>query len=697
MAEKVINKTGGRLIPASFKQRDVSAAVKAGLVFGAVGVALTGLIVAKFSPPTDPLLASIKLGAGAAVHYLTAALGLPGLADLTAGLAKANARHLAGLAARGELLGHYLRLGAMLVGGLGLGGLVFKEGMVPKDLNQHVRGFRLLEDAAAIKEAVKQIAAEIAAGARNFPWPDIPLHPAIAGAWARWRGHTVIFGKSGSGKTVIFHHFIQDAMARGDRFIITDSKGDMVQQYPGAAIVSPVDARSLCWRVAADINSAPRARDFAENLIQSSHDPMWANSARGVLVGMLNKLITERPGRWNFRDLHELCSLPQEQILPMMQQYNPDAVRSVEGESVTTAGIMINLAAFIQPVADLSAAWGDGEPESAISFTEWLHDESTPIRHLIFQNHGQYSPTVKAVFVAIFNLIAAVIDSPDFADSPNRRIWLFLDELPAIGKVRIEPVLSRARSRDVRAVLGFQNMTQLKEIWGDKEAQTIIDNVETKIVSRVPPGETAAFISNMVGKAESERMNISESIQPGSKSKTLMHNREERAVIYESDLSSRLGVEDGGIRALVLGFRDYVMLLKWPFRGRPLAREAYVEAPWIKEREALTAANAAAAAIPATTPAPEAFYPPAPPSAAAQPAAWMAMGQQSGAPPAAPARAQAAPATASGASRNLVGESGGGGGFAEVEAQLAAIAKERPSIADQLRAIKDGGRDGSGV
>lgn len=449
-----------------------------------------------------------------------------------------------------------------------------------KEQYVHVAGRRLLTDTAATSELARQAKEECETHSSG-----IKLHPSFSFNLSidRETRHFLILGSIGGGKTQVILPLVLAAQERGDRMIIHDNKGDATSMLPGDPIlIAPWDKRSMAWDVAADCQTKNDARELATRLVPESKDPMWSFAARQVLVGFLISLQQEQGTNWGWRDLAELVPLPQPDLLLLMAKYNPEGVRAVEDASKTTQSILITLSSYMSIVFDLADAWGDKPVYERLSFLAWLANEDHPQRTLILQNSGGFSGLSRAYIGGIIGLLSSRINSPDFEDSKTRKIWFFLDEFPQLGKLEnFSPLLEVGRSKGIRVVIGAQDMAQIRNLYGKDEAQSWASMVGTQIFARINPGETADWIAKLVGNRIVERPNLSVSGTQGGDSQNVSRSfsRETVPVLLPSQLSDELGSTKGGVKCLLLGYRNANILL-WPYTTLPKLRPVSELAGW---------------------------------------------------------------------------------------------------------------------
>ena len=86
------------------------------------------------------------------------------------------------------------------------------------------------------------------------------------------------------------------------------------------------------------------------------------------------------------------------------------------------------------------------------------------------------------------------------------RVWMVLDELASLNALpQLHSALTKQRKSDNPIVLGFQGMSQLDAVYG-KKAETILSQAYTNIILRTREPRAAKHLSELIGKAQLERM-----------------------------------------------------------------------------------------------------------------------------------------------------------------------------------------------
>ena len=414
--------------------------------------------------------------------------------------------------------------------------------------------------------------------------PDHEIAPGVGYPADMFTRHVLVVAGVGAGKSTALKGLIDKIVASGEQMLLFDPKSEFTIGFAQPALMAPWDERSLSWDIARDMRNLLDMRRFAATMIRESQDPMWSNASRQLLVGLMVYLRSTRGTDWGWSELRELIAVPQAQLLAIMREWHPEAVRAVEKASVTTAGILINLSSFCSSIFDLAEAWGGAPAQRRISFVEWTQGRSK-FPQIILQGHGAYAELTKSYVEGIVGIVSAIVNSVEMEDDPDRKIWFIADEFAQMGKIPVRPLFEVGRSRGVRCVVACQDFAQLEEIYGAPMVKALIGMCGTLLVGQIMQGETAEQLCKAFGSREVERANTSASYGGAAggsnRSTTLSFNRDEVALYKPSELSSRLGLtEDGKGVVLILFTGGQAFELFWPHYQLRRERVAHVPAPW---------------------------------------------------------------------------------------------------------------------
>ena len=469
----------------------------------------------------------------------------------------------------------------------GLGALAFclpgsalaRACLTPRDGLSHLRGSTRRSGADAARALNRSLEKPLRAR------PDHNLAPGVAYPASFWTRHALLVAGTGSGKSTVLRPLIDAVVEANESALIFDPKGEFTKSHPDAALIAPWDSRSLAWDIAADMRNVGDMRRFAAAMIPEAKDPMWSSAARQILVGFMIYLRSTRDSDWGWRDLAQLFSIKETELLPMMSLYHKEAVRAVQRASVTTQGILINLSAFGSSIFDLAEAWGEAPPDRRVSFSRWVAGDGAH-RQIILQGHGAYADLTRSCLEGIIGTVSAAVNSVEMDDDDDRKLWFICDECPQAGKIPLRPLLEVGRSRGFRCVLACQDLAQMEEIHGPLMVKAMVSMVGTLIVGRLGQGDTAEQMCKALGSREVERASVSSSYNGGGgagRSTTLSFTRDELAVYKPSELSSRLGpTADGKGVVMSVITAGVAYELFWPWHPARALRPAHVPAEWTK-------------------------------------------------------------------------------------------------------------------
>ena len=245
----------------------------------------------------------------------------------------------------------------------------------------------------------------------------------------------LVCGAQGGGKTVVINTLLLQLLARRDKLIIFDPvKGDYSRWVPmqkgRLCIFSSTDARTLHWFLGWDLLNESDAVAFAEGFVEAgSGDPMWANSARALMIGLIVHLQKTRGTDWSWPELVDLLKLDLAQMYDIFEQSYTPAMSFANPESKTAQSIEINLKAFVIPIFRLAETWSKVDEKKRFSLVSWLKDDDAYDRNLIVQMNQRDSSLGASLGRAIVGLLTNHIASLEFSESKTRRIGFVLDEI----------------------------------------------------------------------------------------------------------------------------------------------------------------------------------------------------------------------------------------------------------------------------
>jgi type IV conjugative transfer system coupling protein TraD len=311
--------------------------------------------------------------------------------------------------------------------------------------------------------------------------------------------HTLVIGTTGVGKTVLISDLVEQIRARGDKAIIYDKKCDYIKWFYDPSrdfILNPFDTRGEKWNLVKEIENIAHIKSIAESFIpdRSTYgEKMWDEAARLAFSGILEKLVcTEN-------------DITNEQIVDLLLKQDVEAVSklvkgtyaqgTIDPNSPKTAASVI----FVLATHFNSLRLTRGSFKESFSIKKWIQNKDRDSILFISSEEtlsGELAPLQTAWFEIA---ITGILSSKD----GRAKTWVILDELPTLHKIpSLSKALSVSRSYGGCFVLGMQNISQVREIYGKNITESISSDCNTRAMFKVNDPGTAAWISKNIGEVE---------------------------------------------------------------------------------------------------------------------------------------------------------------------------------------------------
>lgn len=462
----------------------------------------------------------------------------------------------------------------------------------------HVRGRRLRQDAAA-RKSLRHHLGGIGKPSSGSLWllPHVQL-PPVAESY-----NILAIGTQGAGKTGLLRAWLEQLIARGDRTIVHDIKGDMTAGLPADRfiLVAPHDARSAAWDIARDIGDRAAALEFATRSIKAAKaDSMWADGARSLWADAIVSLARRHGRAWTLRHLYDLLTSSPDAFKRTLVESGAASSELIAfdesgGVQRTSMSLLITLwVAALTTLKPLVDAWDEVPASRRFSLMQWLSEGTSLPPTIVVQKSAEYPELSSLVGGLLVERLAALVLAPGRKRNPSRKIALVLDELAELGELRRLPnLLSVGREVGVMMIAAIQDLGQLVETYGETTARTLEARFGIKVVGRLTAGDTAERISKiLIGDRVVEWHESRPSGANGEKS--LEKRRETHPVFPLERMETELGVRKVRgqmlIRCLVLGLGDPA-LLDVPFTAWPDRRPAHRPARWMRRTPQQPAAS----------------------------------------------------------------------------------------------------------
>jgi len=384
-----------------------------------------------------------------------------------------------------------------------------------------IRGSRLADVADLKNELIKQKIA----GAIHIA--GVPL---INGAETQG---ILVAGATGTGKSVILRSLCKQIRARGERAIVYSTAGDFIRYFYREGkdtVFNPMDIRSPIWDIWGECRNASDYDSLANSLIPlpKTGDPFWIHGARSIFSAVAMRMKNE-PNRSTKRLLRNLLTIRLSEAARLVEGTEAAAIIA-EGAEKTALSVRATLAAYIRSLKFLK----DGKAE--FSIRKWIQKDMGD-DWLFVSSRPDQKASLRPLITLWFDIISTSILS--LPEDRNRRIWIIIDELPSLNEVpSLIDTLQEGRKFGACSVLGLQSYSQLQEIYGARNAETMAGQCRTWVVFRANEPTTAELMSAGFGKREFMEANegISYGVSDMRDGVTLNANTVTKPLLLDADL-----------------------------------------------------------------------------------------------------------------------------------------------------------------
>ena len=175
----------------------------------------------------------------------------------------------------------------------------------------------------------------------------------------------------------------------------------------------------------------------------------------------------------------------------------------LEGGGARVASLISVLAEGVEPLIYLHGAKG------RFSIKEWVNrplaGNATDSGFLFLSAPESHMDALRPLLGFWSELAVSALLSRH--DTPRTTTWFVLDEFHSAGKIeKLADGPQRLRKYGGAVVLGFQQVSQLQDLYGPDKAKTIIGQCQTKLILRAGDFDTATLMSDQLGRRVMRRV-----------------------------------------------------------------------------------------------------------------------------------------------------------------------------------------------
>ncbi len=336
--------------------------------------------------------------------------------------------------------------------------------------------------------------------------------------------HMMVAGATGSGKSLAINRIFATVMQRGQPAVVVDPGGGLLERFYDPSrdvILNPLDSRSHVWDVFDEIEGPWDCPRLAASLCPaggSDSSKEWS----GYSQSLLNALI----GRMSSHDMQEFVRLA---VAADVAELAP-LLAGKAAAALISPGAVKMLGSVRAILGSRLAPWEFMPSDrTTFNFRTWLQ---APKGVVWLPSRADQRTLLAPLYGSMMGAFSTgLLSAPEALD---RRVWLFLDEAPALGPIEgLERLLAEGRKYGAGCVLGFQDVSQIRSTYGREGAQTLASVMRTKLIMAAEDPDSADYYSKMLGLREIIRPQ--KSVNDSGTSVSYQHATE--PVVLPSELS----------------------------------------------------------------------------------------------------------------------------------------------------------------
>lgn len=313
--------------------------------------------------------------------------------------------------------------------------------------------------------------------------------------------HILLTGTTGTGKSLYMLELMDNIRRRRQRAIVYDIAGTFVQYFYRAKqdiILNPFDKECPQWNIWQDGQDLADFEAMAASLMPlhlSGHDPFWIYSARTIFSTLAEKL----------RQMHTphtrllLQPMFSSDLMHLNQLLKGTVAETLVTPSVEKMALSIKstLSTYCKALMYLKKE----EKGPLFSLKRWIQQENQEGWIFITSSAEKMEALKPLISVWLDTTARAILT---LVPSRERRLWLLIDELASLHRLpSLSLLLSQGRKYGLCAASAFQDIHQIRTIYGIDEAQALMAMYNTHILFRTKCPDTAQWMSHLTGQRES--------------------------------------------------------------------------------------------------------------------------------------------------------------------------------------------------
>lgn len=313
--------------------------------------------------------------------------------------------------------------------------------------------------------------------------------------------HFALIGATGTGKTTIIKEMMYGVLKRQDRMVVLDPDGEFYKTFgkKNDLILNPYDKRSQKWSFFNEIEDDYDFERNAASIVQksnSSDSEEWNRYGRLFLTETARKLYATRANPTT-QELFYLTNIVDTEEIKEFLEGTPAQSLFAEGAERALGSTRFVLGNSLS--SHLQIEHGD------FSIRKWLRQDNNQNLFITWREpqRAALKPLISCWVDILFTSVLGM------EQNLKKRLFCFIDELESLSNLpTLGDALTKGRKKGLCLVNGFQTYTQLQNVYGDKQAETMLSNHRSLVCFAIgrTGDATANFISKALGQHEIERI-----------------------------------------------------------------------------------------------------------------------------------------------------------------------------------------------
>jgi type IV secretory pathway TraG/TraD family ATPase VirD4 len=310
--------------------------------------------------------------------------------------------------------------------------------------------------------------------------------------------HFLIAGTTGTGKSQIINNFLKTIRERGDKVLCVDSGGEAMARLfrDGDILLNPLDARSVNWSPYAEMSNAYDSDRMSQMMVPASDsgsEREWQLFSQALIAAILQRSFES--GTATNEELVRLLTIADADELAKLVTGLSAVTLFEKGAAKMLSSVRGIVGSYLPSYRFLKADTGN----DGFSIRKWVTSEEKSWLWVPYRDDQLSS--IKSLISCWLG--EAVNASLSLRPSQTRRMWIICDELASLGKIAsLADGLTKGRKYGLVVVAGLQSISQLRAVFGQHEAQTLLSCLASTVCLRAADGETAKYFSESFGKQE---------------------------------------------------------------------------------------------------------------------------------------------------------------------------------------------------